>query len=247
MKDELLKLGFTSRQADIYLALLSMGETSIGPLERKLRLHRQLIYNAIEELKDRDLVKVLPRGNRRYFSAADPENILENIRGKMSLAKTIIPKLSQQRAVIKHAHEIEIFEGTDGVQKFFRLVLQKFPKDSTAYIIGGGASKFMKITSKGNFFRQYENMRLRRGIRHKILLYENQKRDPDIDLYTSKRDLVDYRFLPDEFDQPLATGIWSDRISLFIFGDEPMIISLEGKKLVDTYKNYFKLLWSIGK
>ncbi len=245
MRDKLIQLGLSPHQADIYLALLASGASSIGPLAKKVHLHRQVIYNTLAELERQGLVTVSPKGYRRYFRAESPENITRNIKRQVSLAQEIIPQLNQHLATGKHANEITVYDGLPEIQRFFRQSLENQPAHSTVSIIGGGASKFFDLVDKNNFFRQYEKLRLRKQIKHAILLYENQKKDPKVDLYTSRRDLVSFRFLPDDFDQPVATTIWSDRISLLLFGSNPLIISLRGGALVKTYQNYFKLLWKI--
>ncbi len=243
MRDELIQLGLSSHQADIYLALLESGPSSIGPLAKKVHLHRQIIYNTLAELERQGLVTVSPKGYRRYFRAESPENITRNIKRQVALAQEIVPQLNQHQATSKHANEITVYEGILEIQRFFRQALENQPAHSTVSIIGGGASKFFDLVDQDNFFRQYEKIRLRKQIKHAILLYENQKKDPKVDLYTNRRDLVTSKFLSDDFDQPLATTIWHDRLSMLFFGPTPLIISLKGGALVKTYQNYFKLLW----
>lgn len=243
MRDDLIKLGLTPHQADIYLALLELGPTSIGPLAKKVHLHRQVIYNTISELEQKELVTTSPKGYRRYFKAESPENLTRHIKQQVSLAQEIVPQLNLHQASGKHANEITVYEGAKEIQRFFRQALENQPAHSTVSIIGGGASKFFDLVDQDNFFRQYEKIRLRKQIKHAILLYENQKKDPKVDLYTNRRDLVISKFLSDDFDQPLATTIWHDRLSMLFFGPTPLIISLKGGALVKTYLNYFKLLW----
>lgn len=41
--------------------------------------------------------------------------------------------------------------------------------------------------------------------------------------------------------------IWPDRISLALFDEEPRIIEMEGVRITDGFRNYFDILWGIGK
>ena len=78
MKERMLeRLGLTRHESRVYLALLELGSTNAGPIIAKTKLHRQIVYSALESLIDKGIVTFVVEKNRRYFQAADPEQFKE--------------------------------------------------------------------------------------------------------------------------------------------------------------------------
>lgn len=244
MKERLIQLGYSKREADLYLALLELGETTIGPLERRLDLHKQLIYNALDDLKRKQLATVTIKNGRRHFRATDPDALLEANNRKAAMIESLLPDLYAHASAGNRLSDIRVYEGEDAFRAFLLKMLKKTSPESVISVIGAGGESFLRITRKKAFFERYENLRREKRIEHRLLMYE-QQRDTD-PAYTNRR-YVETRFLPETFHQPLAVQIWPDRISLALFDEEPRIIEVEGGAPVKGFRNYFDILWGIGK
>ncbi len=56
--------------------------------------------------------------------------------------------------------------------------------------------------------------------------------------------LEDIKFLPKEFSgNPTVIGIYGNKVTNFIFGDEFFAFVIESKELAENYKRYHKYLW----
>lgn len=244
MKNRLIELGYTEREAELYLALLSIGETTIGPLERRLGLHKQIIYNALEDMKRNGLATVTVKNGRKHFRAADPDTLLEKNARRQELIETLLPDLYAHAGATSGGNEIRLYEGEDAFRAFLLKMIKKTPRESVVPILGAGGDAFLKITKKKAFFERYENLRKDKKISHRLLMYEQQRKtDP---AYTKRR-FVEVRFLPQTFKQPFATQIWPNRVSLALFDEVPRIIEVEGVSITEGFRNYFDILWDIGK
>ncbi|NTW13800.1 MAG: hypothetical protein HGA31_02085 [Candidatus Moranbacteria bacterium] len=243
MKEKLIELGYTEREAELYLTLLALGDTTVGPLERRLGLHKQIIYNALEDLKREGLATVTVKNGRRHFRAADPDTLLERNVRRQELIETLLPDLYAHAGTTTRGNEIRIYEGEDAFRAFLLKMIKKAPQESVVPILGAGGEAFLRITRKKAFFERYENLRKDKKIQHLLLMYEQQRNtDP---AYTVRR-YVETRFLPETFVQPFAIQIWPDRISLALFDEVPRIIEVEGVQITNGFRNYFDILWKIG-
>ena len=69
-------LGFSEREIKVYLALLELGSTTVGPVAAKTRLQHSKVYQTIEKLIDKGLVTFVLKSKTKYFQAEEPKQIL---------------------------------------------------------------------------------------------------------------------------------------------------------------------------
>ena len=99
MEDGILReLGFSEREIKIYLALLSLGQTTVGPIAAKTRMQHSKVYQTLEKLIDKGLVSFVIKSKTRHFEAQDPKHILGFIKEKERRFAEILPDLQQMKS-----------------------------------------------------------------------------------------------------------------------------------------------------
>src|SRR3989344_2709393 len=96
-KRTLEELEFDEKEVEIYLALLRIGETTATKISQETKVERTLVYYIIEKLINRGLVSFKLKNNVKYYSASNPENILEKLKEKEKSFKEVLPFLEQLR------------------------------------------------------------------------------------------------------------------------------------------------------
>lgn len=251
MEQELLKLGFSANQAKVYLALLELGQTRVGPIITKSKLPRQTVYNTLFELEEKELIFSVIKSGRKNFQTKDPQQLLENVRIQEETIEKILPQLISRRDTSKNISDIKVYEGLDGFKTVHMTNIRNTKKESSAYFISAGNQKWMDLAKESGMLYKYEKLRIEKEIKEKFVVYENQRKDIDVtnkefsnQLPSQKRQ---YRFLPDSFDSPVSIQIWQDRIDLVIFSNSPIIFEIKNIEVVHSFENYFNFLWSIAK
>lgn len=252
MEQELLKLGLTHNQSKVYLALLELGQTTVGPIIRKTNLPRQTVYNTLAELKSENLVFSIIKSGRTNWQAKAPQQILENLNLQKQLAEKLLPQLLAKRDMAKHSAEITVYEGMDGYKTMHLVNLKNQSKNSTVNIIGSETQKWIGLAERGGFFNKYENMRLAKNIGHRIIACKNQRSEikQSIEKYYLKQPPTKrkkFRFLPEDIFSLFCIQIWQDRIELIIFYDYPIVFEIKSMQLVKNFENQFKFLWNLAK
>src|SRR3989338_2737649 len=97
MEEIFRELGFTERETKVYLALLDLGETKIGPLAARTRLQPSKIYQTLEKLIDRGLATFVLKSKIKYFQAQDPQEILNILKEKERTFGEILADLQQRK------------------------------------------------------------------------------------------------------------------------------------------------------
>ena len=66
------RLGLSTRQVDVYLALLKLGPASIRAIGAEANINRGTTWETCKTLQQLGLVSYFPQGKRRFFCAEPP-------------------------------------------------------------------------------------------------------------------------------------------------------------------------------
>jgi hypothetical protein len=61
-----------------------------------------------------------------------------------------------------------------------------------------------------------------------------------------KTGIWEFRYLPGNSTGLVNTDIWHDNITLNIFGDPVLCITITGKAIADGYREFFNALWNLS-
>ena len=79
-EDALTEVGFSKNEAKVYFALLRLGASTAGVVAAHANIHRTNVYDALERLIEKSVVTYIYKGNKKYFEAVNPSQILEAMR-----------------------------------------------------------------------------------------------------------------------------------------------------------------------
>lgn len=241
---ELQELGLSERQAKVYLMLLQMGDVTVGPLSQQLQMHKQSVYDVLAELQNAGVVCVEENASPRVFSAVDPSVFLTQQKERDVLLSRLVPELSLLQGSEQYVSEIKTYSGLKAVHTFHEQQMKRLSEGANIDVLGAGGDRFLEFATKRAFFDRYENIRIKKKITHRLLMFHNQ-RDTD-SAYTQRR-YVDVRYLSDALQQmPMATQIWPDSIVMLLFGEEPQVVHIKSKRIRDGFLSYFESLWGVA-
>ena len=122
----LLKLGFTEKEADVYLALLEYGTQPASVIARKTGQPKSTILFLFNGLVEKGYVRKAQRGRTQYFHVEVSD--LEKAKNKeiqtatQTLSKAI-PLLKEFKAPYSSEPKVTFFEGINGCKKAYSLLL----------------------------------------------------------------------------------------------------------------------------
>lgn len=252
MEQELIKLGFSTNQARVYLALLELGQSRAGLIIAKAKLPRQTVYNTLAELEEKELVFSVVKSGRKNFQTKDPQQLLENVRLQEETIEKLLPQLISRRDTSKNISDIRVYEGLDGFKTAHMDNIKNRKKDSVTYIIGTGSQKWIDLAKEAGFLYKYEKIRIEKNITQKLLAYESQREE--VKKFMEKEFIEQpqlqkkqFKFLPSEFYSPVSIQVWEDRIDLIVYSTHPIIFEIKNIEVAKSFENYFNFLWGIAK
>ena len=125
-------LGLSDRDISIYKALLALGPSAIRTVSERAGVNRGSTYECLKSLQQRGIVAYQPKGKRRYFSAREPEVLLqlaeerrEQLEQTIDRLKTsVIPELHHLKPDFNTAN-VEFYEGDAGIELVLRDILNR--------------------------------------------------------------------------------------------------------------------------
>ncbi len=131
-KEKLQELGFSEKEAGVYLTLLELGSSVASDIAKKAGINRSTTYIIIESLLKRGLVNVMERRGVKLYSSTSPDQLVRHLEetakqysGLVAAAKKILPDLESVRKMQKDKKEetsrpkVQLFEGREGIRTVY--------------------------------------------------------------------------------------------------------------------------------
>lgn len=237
----LTSLGLPEKDAEVYLALIRLGEVGTSKIILETSLHGQYVYNSLLNLEEKGLVQHVIRNGRKKFSAKNPDILVNLVKYQEVIAKETAMKLSQILVMPKEQRS-ETFQGLESYITHEFNLLESAPDGSQLLIIGGQGDRFAELMDLNlKIYKQIsesKNIQVRYigSMDEKLVLEKQRKTRPNFD----------YRILPGLFTGLVNTNIWTDAVNLNIYGDPVTSFVIYNRQVAESYALFFETLWKIA-
>jgi len=90
------KIGLTTNEVKVYLALIDLGTTLAGSIARKAKLHRRQTYDALHRLTGKGLASYTIKTGKKHFKPVDPVRIIEIVKDREREIEGILPEILEK-------------------------------------------------------------------------------------------------------------------------------------------------------
>jgi len=242
LKKSLVELGFSKNEAVVYVALVELGITQAGPLVKRTKLHRMLVYNALDRFVDVGYATVVRKKNIQLFQATDPAIIVEEIQKKQALAQSILKDIRKLQQTQPEAVTVRTLVGREGFVTNMKDIVESTArqKDKTMRIIGGARdTEFYEVI--GDWYKDYTVMNEKYGIRKLLVAPESHSAGFKKNFAMEKN--TELRTLPGGLNTPLYTRITEEMVSFEMYKPEILVIQIRNSRIAKNYLDSFELLW----
>ena len=230
--------GLTENESKVYLALLELGRSNVGKIAEKSRVHRTNVYDSLNGLEKKGLVKSDEDGKKKYFEASNPENLMSMIKKKQERLKSIIPELKLSMQLAPKKSQVHVYEGLEA----FKSMLDHFlDVGKERLVLGAPNNAYVRIL---DFLKIYHERRIRLKIPMKQIYNFTAV---DRAKYLNTMPFTEAKCLSEEYDSPVSTTVCGDEVVITYWGEMPIFIHIINKEVADVYRGYFKLLWDKAK
>jgi len=244
----LQEIGLTPGEIKTYLALLKIGLTSTGPLEKEAKVSRSKLYSILDKLEKKGLAAHVIKNNITYFQAAEPYKIKEYINEKQENLLTIkkefedfLPNLEEYK-FSKPKSMVSIYQGIKGIMTAHDRCYLKLKEGEEFLYLGIPKEQPEK---HHRYWKKDHQKRVNLKIKTRLLFNKDALRE---DLINRNSFLgCDARYMPTEIKTPSYFLIYKDTVVIFVGLKEEICVEIINQKIADSFKAYFEEFWKLSK
>lgn len=245
LQQNLQALGLSPNDATVYLALLKLGRSHAGPLITKTKLHRMLVYQALERLVSQRLVSVMEKKSKKFWQAAQPTMLMENVKTLESIAGDTIYQLQELQRQANEQLDINVLYGHDGFIANLRTVVQLAAKSDKILRILGGARGDFFYEAIGDWYAAY--IKLLQKYKVKKWQISPESNSAAFKNRFAKESNTVLKTMKFGLASPIQTRLTPNMASIEIFAKEIVVIQIYNRAVANGYLDYFNLLWRQAK
>ena len=239
----LKSFGLSEKEAKVYLAAVEINDSVASEIALKSGLPRTLVYDILKRLIELGIVSYSIKNNKKYFSGANPKELLRILKEKEQKISEILPDLEKiylEKGVKKP--KVQIFEGKEGMKTVMNDIFREGAKEFFSY--GSSKSSFAIIPA---FMEEWHKERIKRKIYFKAIYNNSPEARERTKTYKNTLKHAEYKFMPIKINSPTANLIYGNKVVLHSWTKDPFAVMIENEEMANNQRKYFEELWKMGK
>jgi sugar-specific transcriptional regulator TrmB len=235
-------LGFSYKQAQIYLALLEIGKGTVAEIAKKTEVNRTTAYDIVVELENMGLIAPVVQTKKKTYRAEPPEKIpvvlerqakqLQELAKEAQSTVNMLQTLSAKNPV---RPKIKIYEGEQGLKSLYDATL--LCKTSIRSFLNAEQLELFDP----EYIHGYFERRAKKGIHIQGILGETTEskkyKEKEAEL------LRDIRLVPKEkMNIAPEVYIYDNTIAIFSI-KERLGVSIESSDIATAFRKLYDLAW----
>jgi len=244
----LREIGLTDSEIKVYLATLDLGDSTKGKIVYNSGVTGSKIYEILERLREKGLITVYKKNNKKHFKATNPKQIMNYLESKKekiqyveNKIELLLPKLMMKYEESKKEQEVGLLTGLKGLEIIFREQVDILNQGEENLVIGG--TKGVDEEAVMAFFQKIHLLRAEKKIKTKMLYNKRQK-------ISVEKQFANYKFTEIKYishTSPVAINIYKNKTAIIAFGEKINTILITSEEITNSFKEYFKMLWKEAK
>ena len=246
LKNLLVDIGLKAKEADVYIAILSLGQGTASKIAKKARIVRTTAYDILSSLLNKGLVTLTGKEPKQEYVAESPDNLKIYIENELAKRKTdledvkniLLPQLKSIHNVGSRP-KVMFYEGREGMEKVYEDTLTSHEAIRAYASVGD-----MHLGLPG-YFPDYYKRRSEKGIAIRAIIPSNEagKERKSFD----KDEMRESALVPgDRFNFSPEINIYDDKVMIASWKEKLGII-IESHEIADAMKKIYELAWAEAK
>ena len=249
--EALKSIGLTEGESKVYLGLLSVGTSSVGPIIDKSGVSASKVYIILDKLVNKGLVSIIVQKAGKQFTPASPERLVEllgeeeeKIKKNRERVKNVLPHLNLLRNSASKLPAVEFSTGNKGFESHYAEMISNAPTGSTYTSIAG-----QRIGFKMQHFWSGHSVRMNKKHIRQVMSYEHDlwyRKDPDISRRAERKDYFP-RILPEKYQGlPNIAALGNITIISDVEEGEVFTLLIRQKNLTTAIKKLLTIVYDAG-
>ncbi|MEI6288552.1 MAG: helix-turn-helix domain-containing protein [bacterium] len=247
LTQELIKIGLSEKEAQVYLANLELGQSSVQEIAKKSGVNRTTTYVILNALIKKGLASTYSKDKKIFYVAGDPESLeriftnrKKEIEEQQRYFKNVVEELDLINNKQLDKPAVRFFEGEQGLLSCASLIFEGYDQKEKDVMRMIYPKDRLKEVLNINDKQKFRNSRLDKKVKSKVLCTSSEEvgGTPDGD-----------RIRIDAKDFPVTSdiAIYGDNVRIASLGKKLSAILIKDKEIANTLKSLFDLAWESAK
>lgn len=248
LKNLLIDVGFTPKEAEVYLALLHAGSRPASVIANKTGLNRITAYQMLLSLVRKGVVSVVLRANVKYFTAEKPERILSFLENQKAQyeesCKAVEKQLPLFQQLVNPSNSAPVVRSFNGINGIYSIYEDTLESAESVHLIHDFSETRDEL--RNYLLDNYIPRRAKKGIACKVILPKNKTNRNFAEM--DKKDLRDIRYVsPKELSFNTAILLYAGKTGIVSYKqNEQFGTIIESPAFYNTMMGMFSVLWQKG-
>jgi sugar-specific transcriptional regulator TrmB len=244
---QLAQLGLDQREARFYVAVLSLGRTTVARAAHHAHVSRTSGYDLAKRLVDRGFLESVEFGqegrredrSRSELVAADPSRLFEEVERRRALLDDLVPQLRAMQSTARTRPRVRYLEGAGGIREALFETLTW-----TSPIRGIFSMKDLFVVPGEDALAEYVAARREQGLTLHVV--RSAERDIPRRWPTSTTDLRVVRYAPQSYVFTMTTIIGENAVAVMSSRQEGFAMMIDSREYAHTQASLFEVLWNVS-
>ena len=233
------QFGLNGRKADVYLAALEMGSSTVIEIAKKAGIKRTTCYDILTDLIKEGMVSETVKGKKRLFVGEDPEKIQKDLQRREGLFAEILPQLKSIHNISGVKPKIRFYEGKEGLKEVYDDTL-KYPGEILMFC------SYDVVSVLGiDWTNDYLNRRVKKNIYAKAIIPGNELIVQNFINKDQQQRRSTKIIDPKKYPFSIEINIYGHQKIALMSSKEQMGIIIEGAEIFNTMKFIFEMAWDL--
>lgn len=234
MDDILKHFGLSEKEAQVYLALLELGESTAPAISKKAGVKHPTTYVILDELRKKGLLTEIPKKSKSLYTAKSPEVLLAARKEANEEIRQAMPEILALYNAKAEKPKVRFYQGEAEMLSLYKEI---FSENEIWFIAS--------IGSIPETLMPHIHRHIQRASIHKTRIREIQNDDPVSQDFRKRYESEFYQIktAPKDFALPTDNALYGNKIAIFSYKSDSMAVVIESEDVVKTYRSLFEMAW----
>ncbi len=246
MLEQLKKIGLTTGEAKVYLALFDLKEGTKYTIAKKAKVSASKVYEILDRLIEKGLVSYISKNNVKRYHPENPNKLKQylskkekEIKQEQEILNQFLPTLLAKSQTEQISLNVRVFEGYNGIKSVLEEIGKELDKKSEWVAMGIRSSKKELFN---NLWIHFHKERANRRVGCRFIFT-----DKNTSYYKTLSSLKFTNTRVIKQITPSGLAIYNNKVMIFSYTEENVsCILIEDKGISDSFKEFFNGIWKIS-
>lgn len=239
LKSLLENSGLTDGEARVYLSLIELGKSTVGPIASKSGVAYSKVYGILDRLQEKGLVSTIKESKTNHHQALSAQRILDYLERQRSTLEEQQEKVKQVLPIFHHMAnttttdpKAELFTGMKGLKTAHEMLVS--PDSELLFFYAASEDIDPKV---GAFFSSLDPLYQEQKVRLRGIVPGKYVQSPH---FTNTKGL--YKVKTTSFPVPNNIAVCEDKLLLSSWRT-PVGVLIVSEEMAQQFRMFFKSVW----